>query len=80
MTDITVAGLNVRYKVYPEKKKKPKIKYCVGFDKSNPTPEREWEQFRSDKDPDAQQCGKDGRSWRRSRRRPADHVTAYRIT
>ena len=52
MTDITVAGLNVRYKVYPEKKKKPKIKYCIGFDKNDPTPEREWDQFRSDKDPE----------------------------
>ena len=53
MTDITVAGLNVRYKVYPEKKKKPKIKYCIGFDKDDPTPEREWDQFRSDEDPEA---------------------------
>ena len=45
MTDITVAGLNVRYKVYPEKKKKPKIKYCIGFDEDSPTPERDWDQF-----------------------------------
>ena len=53
MTDITVAGLHVRYKVYPEKKKKPKIKYCIGFDKDDQTPEREWDQFRSDEDPEA---------------------------
>ena len=53
MPDITVAGLNVRYKVYPEKKKKPKIKYCIGFDEDSPTPERDWDQFRSDKDPEA---------------------------
>ena len=45
MPDITVAGLNVRYKVYPEKKKKPKIKYCIGFDEDSPTPERDWDQF-----------------------------------
>ena len=38
---------------YPEKKKKPKIKYCIGFDKDNLTPEREWDQFRSDEDPEA---------------------------
>ena len=53
MPDITVAGLNVRYKVYPEKKKKPKIKYCIGFHEDSPTPERDWDQFRSDKDPEA---------------------------
>ena len=36
---------------YPEKKKKPKIN--GGFDKDDPTPEREWDQFRSDEDPEA---------------------------
>ena len=51
--DIVEAGVSVRYKVYPEKKRKPKIKYCIGFDDANPTPEREWAQFRDDGDPDA---------------------------
>ena len=42
----------VRYKVYPDKKakKKPVIKFCIGFDADDPKPEREWEQFRDDGD------------------------------
>ena len=51
--DTTVSGVIVRYKIYAEKNKKPKIKFCVGFDVQNPTPEREWDQFRSDGDAEA---------------------------
>ena len=43
----------VRYKVYPEKNRKPKIKYCIGFDPEHPAPEREWEQMRADGDAEA---------------------------
>ena len=39
--DITEAGVAVRYKVYTEKKRKPKIKYCIGFNAADPMPERE---------------------------------------
>ena len=46
-------GSAVRYKVYPEKKRKSKIKLCVRFDPNDPKPEREWEQFRDDGDPEA---------------------------
>ena len=53
--DITssVDGSAVQYKVYTEKKKKPKIKFCVDFDAADPQPEREWEQFRDDGDAEA---------------------------
>ena len=51
--DITESGHSVRYKVYVEKGRKPKIKFCIGFDAADPVPEREWDQFRSDGDPDA---------------------------
>ena len=50
MPDVRVGGSLVRYKVYPEKKRKAKIKFCIGFDPENPTPEREWQQIRSDGD------------------------------
>ena len=48
-------GSAVRYKVYsyPEKKRKSKIKLCVRFDLDDPKPEREWDQFRDDGDPEA---------------------------
>jgi len=46
-------GSAVRYKVYPEKKRKAKIKLCVRFDPDDPKPEREWDQFRDDGDPEA---------------------------
>jgi hypothetical protein len=46
--DTTVNGVLVRYKIYAEKNRKPKIKFCVGFDVQDPMPEREWEQLRSD--------------------------------
>ena len=46
-------GSAVRYKVYPEKKRKSKIKLCVRFDPDDPKPEREWDQFRDDGDPEA---------------------------
>ena len=45
-------GSAVRYKVYPEKKRKAKIKLCVRFDRDDPKPEREWDQFRDDGDPE----------------------------
>ena len=45
-------GSAVRYKVYPEKKRKAKIKLCVRFDPEDPKPEREWDQFRDDGDPE----------------------------
>ena len=51
--DITESGQSVRYKVYVEKGRKPKIKFCIGFHAADPTPEREWDQFRSDRDPEA---------------------------
>lgn len=46
-------GSAVRYKVYPEKNRKAKIKLCVRFDPEDPKPEREWNQFRDDGDPEA---------------------------
>ena len=49
----SVDGSTVRYKVYPEKQRKSKIKLCVRFDPDNPLPEREWDQFRDDGDPEA---------------------------
>ena len=30
--DTTVSGVIVRYKIYAEKNRKPKIKFCIGFD------------------------------------------------
>ena len=45
-------GSAVRYKVYPEKNRKAKIKLCVRFDPEDPKPEREWNQFRDDHDGD----------------------------
>ena len=46
-------GSAVRYKVYSEKNRKAKIKLCVRFDPDDPKPEREWDQFRDDGDPEA---------------------------
>ena len=46
-------GSAVRYKVYHEKNRKPKVKLCVRFDPDDPKPEREWDQFRDDGDPEA---------------------------
>ena len=52
-SESSLDGSAVRYKVYPEKKRKAKIKLCVRFDPDDPKPEREWDQFRDDGDPEA---------------------------
>ena len=70
--DIVVGDLSIRYKVYKEKKRKDKVKYCVGFDPASPTPERDWDQTRADGNPEeavraAVQSASDTRESKRAR-------------
>mmetsp|Transcript_35698 Transcript_35698/g.76212 ORF Transcript_35698/g.76212 Transcript_35698/m.76212 type:complete len:240 (-) Transcript_35698:307-1026(-) len=42
---LDVLGTAVQYKVYARKGRNPQIKYFIGWDEANPTPERQWTQF-----------------------------------
>ena len=48
--DIVEAGVAARYHVYIEKRRKPKIRYCIGF---SPDAASDWIDVRTDEDAEA---------------------------